>query len=302
MSGDDPGGRRRKAPDMPDPGASNPLGFSHTIFVDYPVEPRPRFGPGKPHPRLHRLLEGGIAEYRRWLARIVAHREDLVRIPVAPTGDETEPCWQNGWLPALDGMALYTILAETDPARYVEVGSGHSTRFARRAIRDHGLRTRILSIDPQPRADVAALCDEAIARPLADVSLESLTALRAGDVLFVDGSHRVFTSSDVTILFLEILPELAPGVLVHVHDVFLPYDYPEELAPYFYSEQYCLAVLILTDRCGRYRPILPNAFVGMVAELRGLLEEGVFRDPRFDGVERHGVSFWLRIGDADAAA
>jgi hypothetical protein len=280
---------------------TNPLGFAHSIFVDYPVDPRPRFGPGKPHPRLHRILLDRVAEYRRWIARIAAHRERFARIPLLPQTEGAEPCWQNGWLPGLDAMALYTILADTDPARYVEIGSGHSTRFARRAIRDHGLRTRITSIDPEPRAEIGALCDEAIARPLADAPLDGLTALRAGDVLFVDGSHRVFTSSDVTVLFLEVLPELAPGVLVQIHDVFLPYDYPEELSPYFYSEQYCLAVLLLADAGARYRPILPNAFLGMVDELRASLEADLWSDPRLDGVERHGVSFWLRIGEGAAS-
>ena len=63
----------------------------------------------------------------------------------------------NGWLPGLDSAALYAFLARTDPALYLEVGSGNSTKFARRAITDHGLRTRLVSIDPQPRAEIDAL-------------------------------------------------------------------------------------------------------------------------------------------------
>ena len=66
------------------------------------------------------------------------------------------PTWENGWFPALDAVTLYGLVATRNPRWYVEVGSGNSTRFVRRAIRDHGLRTRILSIDPGPRAEIDA--------------------------------------------------------------------------------------------------------------------------------------------------
>ncbi len=69
--------------------------------------------------------------------------------------------------------------------------------------------------------------------------------LQAGDVLFIDSSHRCFMNSDVTVLFLEVLPNLPPGVLVQVHDIFIPYDYPREWVERYYAEQYLLSCYLL---------------------------------------------------------
>ena len=134
------------------------------------------------------------------------------------------------FLPPYDAVALYGLLRRTRPQRYLEVGSGHSTRFARRAIRDEGLATTVTSIDPEPRARIDELCDLVIRRPVEALEDDGVfLELGPGDVLFIDGSHRTFTGSDVTVLLLEVVPRLAPGVLVQVHDVYLPRDYPADL-------------------------------------------------------------------------
>jgi hypothetical protein len=77
-------------------------------------------------------------------------------------------------------------------------------------------------LDPEPRAQIDALCDTSIRRRLEDCDLSMFDQLEAGDILFFDGSHRVFTNSDVTVFFLELMPRLKPGVIVHIHDIFLP--------------------------------------------------------------------------------
>ena len=91
-----------------------------------------------------------------------------------------------------------------------------------------------------------AVCDTVIRQPLETLDTAGIIEnLQAGDILFVDGSHRCFTNSDVTVVFLEILPRLQPGVLVHFHDILLPYDYPPAWSRRYYSEQYLLACWLL---------------------------------------------------------
>src|ERR1035438_7582905 len=155
----------------------------------------------------------------------------MLAIPVCQPKTSDEPCWVNKWLSGLDTFALYGFVATCNPAVYIEVGSGFSTKVVRRAIRDMGLATRLVSIAPSPRAEIDRLCDEVIRQPLEACDLSLFDRLGSGDIFFMDGSHRSFMNSDVTVFFLEILPRLQPGVLVHIHDIFLPLDYRSEEHP-----------------------------------------------------------------------
>ena len=140
-----------------------------------------------------------------------------------------------------DSAALYTLVGHYEPRIYLEIGSGITTGFARRPIRDHGLNTRIVSIDPQPRAAIDAICDEVIRDGLETCDLTLFDALEPGDILFLDGSHRVFMNSDVTVFMIDVLPRLKTGVVVHVHDITLPWDYPGMFVNWALSEAYILA-------------------------------------------------------------
>ena len=176
----------------------------------------------------------------------------------------------------------------------VEVGSGMSTLFLHRAIRDGGLATRLTSIDPAPREPIDRLCDEIVRRPLEDLDPARFAALQAGDVLFLDGSHRVFENSDVVAFYLDILPTLAPGVLVGIHDVLWPEDYLPEWGRYWFSEQYLLGAYLLAEPAW-LEPVLAAAFALEDPELAGLLEP-LWALPATRDAGRHGFGFWLRIG------
>jgi predicted O-methyltransferase YrrM len=268
------------------------FGLRRPIFVDHRVRPVARFGYGRPeHREIAELLEKNRPRYAERLTRF-AGLSELARI--APRGhkDSLEPYWENGWLPALDALVLYGLLAELNPERYVEIGSGNSTKFVRRAITDHGLRTQVTSIDPEPRAHVDTLCDRVIRTRLEDSSPDVFTELDAGDVIFLDGSHRIFMGSDVTVFFFEILPLLRSGVLVHIHDIMLPRDYPPSWRYRYYSEQYLLAAFLMADPA-RFDVELPNAFVNGDPELRGLVEPFWRRLGSIDRYEP--ASFWLRV-------
>jgi hypothetical protein len=159
----------------------------------------------------------------------------------AADGPPPEPRWGQSWFPRLDAAAAYALVLAARPARIVEVGSGHSTRFLARAARDAGAGTRITCIDPAPRARLDGLGVEWRREALGPGHLPLFAGLGAGDMAFFDSSHLLWPGTDVDMMLNRILPALGPGVLVHIHDVFLPDPYPEEWAWRGYTEQLGLA-------------------------------------------------------------
>jgi hypothetical protein len=258
----------------------------------YPVQPTPRYGYGKPpHPALYEIINRNRPAYRKTLESFLQFGEYFHDIVFDTPIESLEPCWLNDWLSAFDAASLYSMLSLVNPKRYIEIGSGWSTKFARRAIFDQGLQTRIFSIDPYPRADINILCDTVIRMPLEEIDLSLFDELESGDILFVDGSHHCCMNSDVTVVFLDILPRLKSGVLVQFHDIYLPYDYPEQFGRY-YSEQYLLAACILADS-NKFDIVLPNAFITHDAELSSILAP-LWREMETEELS-DGLSFWIRI-------
>jgi hypothetical protein len=164
----------------------------------------------------------------------------------------------NGNYESVDAELLWAFTRHLRPRRVVELGSGWSTLVIAGALEANardGHPATFVAYDPYPRpivsprpAGLHAL--EAIGA--ADVPLERFTELEAGDILFVDTTHTVKAGSDVNRIVLEVLPQLAPGVAVHIHDIFLPYEYPEEWLreqQWYWAEQYLLqAFLAFNDR------------------------------------------------------
>ena len=182
---------------------------------------------------------------------------------------------------------------EYNPVRYFEIGSGNSTKFARRAIKDHNLDTIITSIDPFPRAEVDIICDNIIRQPVENVNIDIFNSLKSGDILFIDGTHRLFMNSDVSTIFLDIIPNLRPGVIVHMHDIFLPFDYPSEWIQRYYSEQYMLAIYLLSGG-GKIDIILPNNFISNDDELNKIMSN-IFSTDDMTMTNVKGVSCWFVI-------
>lgn len=270
----------------------------YPIYLDYPVHPAPRYGWGRPaHPELHDLIAAHRDRFAEVLKRLDPFAPGLKAIPLESEG-ETEPHWANGYIGGLDAATLYAFPKLFGSRRYLEIGSGNSTRFVRRSIRDQQLDMKITSIDPAPRAFVDEICDDVVRRGLEGVPLEVFGALEADDILMVDGSHRCFQNSDVTVVFLEILPRLRPGVLVFIHDIYLPHDYPPEWQARFYSEQYLLAVLLLADRERRYEIVFPGHFAAIDPEL-GPRARAFWAALAPSGMELAANGFWLRVKDVD---
>jgi methyltransferase family protein len=154
------------------------------------------------------------------------------------------PRWNQDWFPRLDAAAAYAIVRMTRPARIIEVGSGHSTRFLARAIADGQLATQLIAIDPAPRAALAGLPIARLAMPVQAVDPGFFAQLEEGDILFIDSSHQLKPGSDVEFLLQKVLPRLAKRVRIHFHDIFLPDDYPADWAWRRYNEQPAVAALI----------------------------------------------------------
>jgi Methyltransferase domain len=265
-----------------------------TITLDYPVVPEPRHGYGKPpHRGLYQIIDGGRAQYAKSLEDVLQWKSELGSV-ASRDPDPLRPSWDNGYLPGLDAATLYSLLRTTDPRRFLEIGSGTSTKFARKAIVEGGLRTLITSIDPHPRAEIDELCDDVVRAGLESADLSVFNQIEPGDIVFLDGSHRTLMNSDVTVFWLEVLPRLPPGVLVQVHDIYLPDDYPPDWVDRWYSEQYLLAVQLLFAP-DSLEVVLPNTFISCDPVLRHALD-GLWSQPGLENVERDGGSFWFRTG------
>lgn len=286
--------RARKHPVLAELVARQTFG-EKALFLDYPVHPEPRWGDSSPHPELYNIINSNRTIYIEYLKSFLAFTENFIKIPERSASgcSAVEPSWINGWMPALDGVALYGLIAIKQPRYFLEVGSGNSTKFARKAIADHRLNTKIISIDPRPRVAIDAICDQIIREPVEAVRLDIFDQLGSGDILYVDNSHRVFMNSDVTVIFLDVIPRLKPGVLVEIHDVTLPYDYPAIWIDRYYSEQYLLAAYLLA-RGRRLDILLPNRFISSDDELRAILRP-LWQKAEMQNVETHGSSFWMQI-------
>jgi hypothetical protein len=249
------------------------------VDLEYPVNSIPRYGHGKPfHPQIADILARRRDVYTQTLQELQAKAGSF-------------SFERNEFLALMDAFLLYGMLALLRPKRYVEVGSGQSTKYARLAIQHNRLETRLTSIDPAPRAEIDLICDDVIRSPLENIDLGIFEALQPGDIVFIDNSHRALMNSDVVVTFLDILPRLPAGVILHLHDIYLPGDYPEAWAERGYSEQYLLATYLLGGSA-RLLPLLPAAYITHDPELSQIL---IPLWERFPGLERGGVSFWAKI-------
>lgn len=145
-----------------------------------------------------------------------------------------------------DAMLYYSMIRHLRPKRLVEVGCGYSSLIAREACNRQ--QTRMEGIEPFPSPSIlSGVFDELRTVPVQDVALDYFAALEPGDILFIDSTHAVKIGSDVNYICLQVLPCLQRGVIVHIHDIFLPYEYPRAWIydhHIFWAEAYLLAALV----------------------------------------------------------
>jgi hypothetical protein len=234
---------------------------------------------------VERVLAAHEDVFRATLARVEDLAVDLAAIGGAPP---PQPRWDQDWFPTLDAAVGYAMVRAARPRRLVEVGAGHSTRFYARAVADGGLATRIVALDPEPRADLDGLAIEMRRADAATAGDDVFDALGPGDVLAIDSSHILMPGTDVDRLLNRVLPGLLAGTLVHVHDIFLPDDYPADWAWRGYNEQLGVAPLLTG---GAWQPLFASHYVA--TRRAAWLEGGVLaRLPRAPA--GRPASLWLR--------
>lgn len=168
------------------------------------------------------------------------------------TATEAEYFTNNGQFGWLDSRALFVLLRDLPPRRMIEVGSGFSSLLTANINRRwFNGEIEVDCIDPYPRpfleGDVPGI-GQLIRERVEHLDLAFFARLEAGDVLFIDSSHVAKTGSDVIFLLFEVLPRLKAGVRVHLHDIFLPHDYPKDWVlgeNRSWNEQYVLRALLM---------------------------------------------------------
>ncbi|MGC3996961.1 MAG: class I SAM-dependent methyltransferase [Anaeromyxobacter sp.] len=151
--------------------------------------------------------------------------------PVQPPADPRAFHLENGSFSYGCAASTHAFIRRSRPRRVIEVGSGWSTRVISAALARNAAEgappADYTVIDPYPGPVIRALpgISELVPQRVEETSLERFERLGDGDLLFIDSSHVVKIGGDVNFLYLEVLPRLAPGVLVHIHDISLPFEY-----------------------------------------------------------------------------
>ncbi len=203
---------------------------------------------------------------------------------------------------ALDALTLYMMVRDRKPRRYLEVGSGVSTYYCSLAAKENeneGYPLQIECIEPYPYESLYKMPGIKIyAKEVQDIDVELFCGLQENDVLFIDSSHILKVDGDVPFLYLEVLPNLNNGVVIHIHDIPLPYNipYPPEFWvfaqnwPMFWNEAMVLqAFLCFNDK---FRIIMSTPLLRYFDE--GFLQQNV---PIYESIEQNPNTFstiWLQ--------
>ncbi len=190
--------------------------------------------------------------------------EEYNAIPIEPTLDTHGFYLRNGRFEGLDAMLAYCLVRHFQPRRIIEVGAGFSTLIMARAALRNGA-TELHSIEPFPdkflSRGIPGLTSLQVSQ-VEEIEPSYFSCLDAGDFLFIDTSHVVRIGGDVNYLFLEVLPLLNPGVIVHVHDIFLPFEYPQDWIlkkRRFWTEQYLLQAFLIHN--SEYEVLISSGYL-----------------------------------------
>jgi hypothetical protein len=217
-------------------------------------------------------------------------RDQYQHFPRKPTGEQNRFYLGNHLFDGTDALVAYCMVRHFQPRFIIEVGSGFSSLVLGAAAAEND-SAGIISIEPFPREFLRKGFPglrSLIEKKVQDIDLNFFSQLESGDILFIDSSHTVKIGGDVNYLFLEVLPRLKPGVIVHVHDIFLPFDYRRDwvLDEFrFWTEQYLLQAFMMFN--SEFEVLLANSYLNHYhqEDLRA-----AFPDlPSWEG-----GSFWMR--------
>ena len=170
----------------------------------------------------HELLSMNADQQFRTLGQLSTFCDELVDVP--EQSDQGEFHWRNPSFGPYDAAIYYCLIRNYQPTSIVEIGGGYSTLIASKAVQQNGFG-QVTCIEPHPRDFLRSeLSTHLLVEEVQRVDSGVFGSLRSGDILFVDSSHIAKTGSDVNDLFFRILPTLKKGVLLHFHDIYLPFE------------------------------------------------------------------------------
>jgi len=217
-------------------------------------------------------------------------RDEYEWFPTKPTADPSEFYLDNHLFDGADALVAYCVVRHFQPRLIIEVGSGFSSLVLGKAAARSNT-SDLICIEPFPRQFLRQGflgLRSLIEKNVQAIDLEFFAQLGSGDILFIDSSHTVKIGGDVNYLFLEVLPRLRPGVIVHLHDIFLPFEYPRDwvLDEFrFWTEQYLLQAFLMFN--SEFEVLMANSYLNhyYVQDLKA-----AFPNLRGWG----GGSFWMQ--------
>lgn len=197
------------------------------------------------------------------------------------------------WYSYGDAIVLFCMINYFKPERLIEVGSGYSSIVTLDTCELSNLNTKITFIEPYPELILSLLSDQddpeklILRKEVQTVNLSLFEDLNSGDILFVDSSHVVKFGSDVLFILTEVLPRLKPGVIIHFHDIFWPFEYPLEWLEqgFAWNEAYFLKALLINNKS--YEILYFNDYMGQMH--RDLVEQHM---PL--ALRNFGCGIWLK--------
>lgn len=186
--------------------------------------------------------------------------------PHKPTGKDYEFHFNNLAFDGVDALVYYSMIRYFKPKNIIEVGSGWSSKIATSAALKNGF-TKLSCIEPYPQEFMKKGypgLTKLYPKDVQKLPFSFFNSLGRNDILFIDSSHTVKTGGDVNYLFLEILPRLREGVIVHIHDIFFPFDYPEDWVlkeHRYWAEQYLLQAFLIFN--SKFKILYSNSFMGV---------------------------------------
>ena len=185
------------------------------------------------------------------LRSFTTYSGELQAIPISEPFEGYTFFYNNNFFESGDAEILYSMVRHFKPKKVIEIGCGYSTRLMKHALdknREEGAVAEQICIEPYEMPWLEQLgVDKIIRAKVEDIDLGLFDELEEDCLLFIDSSHTLRTGGDVYIEYLRILPRLQRGVIIHIHDIFLPFDYPRQwVVSYrrFWTEQYLVQAFL----------------------------------------------------------
>lgn len=197
---------------------------------------------------------------------LARYKDEYDSFPDHKTAVPHEYYLKNGEFESVDAEILYSMVRHFKPKTMIEIGSGFSTQISAQAMLMNNKedkkhphkadplyadKSKLIAVEPYPKKRLPHKIPgltKVIAKNVQDVPLKEFAKLKADDILFIDSSHVLAIGSDVKYEYLEILPSLRKGVIIHIHDIFFPQEYPKKWIfefRKFWNEQYLVQAFLM---------------------------------------------------------